>query len=233
MPRVAAFRFAARGAVAAFPRPGVETRQIRDVYRRGILPLVLHYRGTEVLHASAVITGRGVLGLCGVSGTGKSTIAYGLGLRGHPLWADDAVAFRAAPRDIEALPLGFSVRLQSPAAQFFGPNLNGDGPVAGAARPDHSPRGARRLAALCVLERRGPGPGDVVEISQFDPVRAFMALLPHAYCLDLRDIERKSGMVHQYLELAGAVPVFHVRFRAGIECLEAVLDAVERRICIA
>lgn len=233
VPRVAVFRFGRRGGVAAFPYPGAGQRRVRDVYRLGILPLVLQSRGTEVLHASAVVAGRGVLGLCGISGTGKSTVAYGLSLRGYPLWADDAVAFKAARDNIESIPLEFSVRLDAPSARVFGLSRNGESAVTNGVRPEQERQGSRRLAAVCVLERLGPGRGSTVEVSLLDPVRAFVALLRHAYYLDLDDMGRKSGMMHQYLELAGAVPVFLVRFRAGIERLGAVLDAIERTVCNA
>src|SRR3990172_8170301 len=60
VPGVAAFRFGAYGGVAAAGYPGAGRRRICEVYHRAILPLVLQYRGREVLHASAVFTPRGV-----------------------------------------------------------------------------------------------------------------------------------------------------------------------------
>src|SRR5690606_18526516 len=92
---------------------------IQDSYQRCVLPLVLQAAGTEVLHASAVLTPRGVLALCAESGTGKSTLAYGLSRRGYPLWADDAVAFEADETCTNAMPLPFALRLQRDAVRFF------------------------------------------------------------------------------------------------------------------
>src|ERR671935_59558 len=63
--------------------------------------------GREVLHASAVITARGVVAFCAVSTTGKSTIAYQFSRRGYGIWADDALAFDGADRGVTALWLPF------------------------------------------------------------------------------------------------------------------------------
>src|SRR3990172_7388651 len=228
VPGVAAFRFARQGDVAVAAHPGAARSRIRDVYRRGVLPLVLQYRGREILHASAVIGSGGVVGLCGVSGTGKSTIAYGLGLRGHQVWADDALVFRVTAAMVETLPLGFGLRLRPAAARHFGLLRRSAGEIVGAGGGEDGRNAARPLVAVCVLQRgRGPAPS-AAEAVPLGAVQALIALLPHAYCLDLDDLERKSRMMHQYLDLAGRVPVFSIKFSDGLESLGGVLDAVER-----
>src|SRR5262245_52695473 len=92
LPAVATFRFDGESArVEAAPRPGIAPDALSAAYRHSALPLVLHARGHEVLHASAALMPRGIVALCGPSQSGKSTIAYGLDRRGHALWADDAL----------------------------------------------------------------------------------------------------------------------------------------------
>jgi len=228
IPRVAVFRFGRQGDVAVAAYPGAARSQVRDVYRRGILPLFLQYRGREVLHASAVLAGGNVVGLCGVSGTGKSTIAYGLGLRGHQVWADDALVFRVSPAMVETLPLGFGLRLRPAAARHFGLLRRSAGEIVGAGGGEDGRNAARPLVAVCVLQRgRGPAPS-AAEAVPLGAVQALIALLPHAYCLDLDDLERKSRMMQQYLDLAGRVPVFSIKFSDGLESLGGVLDAIQR-----
>jgi len=226
VPGVAAFRFGIRGGVAAAGYPGAGRDLIREVCHRAILPLVLQYRGREVLHASAVFTPRGVVGLCGTSGTGKSTIAYALGLRGYRVWADDALVFRVASGRVESLPLVFDLRLGPASARHFG--LRPGTGVVGAGRSGNGRSSARPLAALCVLRRaRAAGP-PAAGFVPLEPARAFTALLPHAYCLDLNDMGRKSKMIRRYLALAACVPVFEIRFSGGLAGLGAVIEAVER-----
>ena len=228
IPGVAVFRFGRQGDVAVAAHPGAARSQVRDVYRRGILPLILQYRGREVLHASAVLAGGNVVGLCGVSGTGKSTIAYGLGLRGHQVWADDALVFRVSPAMVETLPLGFGLRLRPAAARHFSLLRRSAGEIVGAGGGEDGQNAARPLVAVCVLQRgRGPAPS-AAEAVPLGAVQALIALLPHAYCLDLDDLERKSRMMQQYLDLAGRVPVFSIKFSDGLESLGGVLDAIQR-----
>src|SRR5512134_3155557 len=81
VPGVARLRFDRTGErVEATPEPGVSPVAVSRAYRDA-LPLVLQARGSEVLHASAVLGPRGVVALCGASGSGKSTLAYALGRR--------------------------------------------------------------------------------------------------------------------------------------------------------
>jgi len=116
---------------------------ILDTYYRTVLPMALQSRGWEVLHASGILTPRGVVALCGVSGNGKSTMAFGLsqpmafGLsqRGWPLWADDAVAFETLETGIRISPLPFSIRLRPEAAAFFERNTV---PIAESERGPHT-----------------------------------------------------------------------------------------------
>ncbi len=60
--------------------------------------------------------------------------------------------------------------------------------------------------------------------------RAFLDVLAHAYCFSLQDAERKRSMMHHYLDLVSRIPVFEVRFRAGLNLLPTVLDDIGQLI---
>jgi hypothetical protein len=191
-----------------------------DAFQRCVLPMALHTRGLQVLHASAVRGPRGVVALCGPSGTGKSTLAYGLASRpGHVLWADDAVAFDAAPGTVRALPLPFSMHLRPASADYFGAEPAGLSTVAAAPSP---------LAAVVVLERAVAPEEPVARATRIGAADAFTAVLQHAYCFDLEARPRRRETAEQYLDLTARVPVYRLRFRHGLEGLPAVLDTVER-----
>lgn len=225
LPGLARFSFDERAAVVrALADPSVDEGTVRDAFYRCVLPMALHVAGAEALHASAVRAAAGVVALCAVSETGKSTLAYGLSQRGYDLWADDVVVFDTEADPPAAFPTPFRLRLHSASAAMLGQATGGDGVgQALAMRRDPAP-----LAAIYVLERDSAGPPLVIE--PLSPVHAFSALLSHAYCYSLRDRERKRRMLGHYLELTQRVPVCRLRFQPGLERLPALLDRLERLI---
>jgi hypothetical protein len=222
-PGLATYRFNARSrAVTAIAVAPVREEAIRDSFRRAVLPLALQALGLEVLHASAIVSAKGVVGLCASSGTGKSTIAYGLGQRRYRVWADDAVAFELVGARARTIRLPFKLRLRPDAAAAFlveDPAMGQD-----AATQESAP-----LVALGVLRRASDLPEGVV-IEPLPRSAAFRALLPHAYCFSLADVERKRLMLDRYLGVSAHVPVFEIRFRPGLDVLPAVLDRIEQAI---
>jgi hypothetical protein len=217
IPRIASYVFEVDDPeVVAYPRPEAPDEAVLDGFRRVVLPMALQARGQEVIHASAVLGPQGVLALCAISETGKSTLAFGLGRRGYDLWADDAVAFEVGPTSVDATPLPFALRLRPASAAYFG--------VADEPATVQEPKPAP-LAAVCVLERVvDAGEGGVERMTSST---AFRSLLTHAYCFDPDESERKRRMVEAYLSLTQRVPVFRVRVAAGLEHLRKLLDAIE------
>ncbi|HMA33571.1 MAG TPA: hypothetical protein VKY74_03745 [Chloroflexia bacterium] len=226
VPEVASFQFSHRAAgVTATTRPRVAPALIQDVYRRLALPLILQALGTEVLHASAVLTREGVLAFCAVSGTGKSTLAYALSRQGHRLWADDAVPWELTGPGVQALPLPFALRLRPATAAFFPPAP--DGPPGETGSSSAGP--PARLAGLCVL-RRVPGAETTVQLTRLTPAAAFPLVLAHAECFTLHDLARKRQMLANYLALTTRVPVWEVAFVPGFDRLAQVVAAVGQAI---
>src|SRR5512146_2521774 len=222
----AKFRFdASNRVVTAFALPDVSPDLVHDAYCHAALPMALHFFGCEVLHASAVRTKRGIVALCARSETGKSTMASALSARGHPLWADDAVALDSAEHEhrdtpIRSMLLPFNLRLRHHSAEYFGR----DGRAIG--KQTDCEFSASPLAALCVLERSSESLRDV-EIRRLAPGEALVALLPHAFCFSFNDPERKRAMLRFYLGVAARTPTFSVSFAPGFERLPVILDEIE------
>ena len=223
----AVYRFSADEAViTAFPAPEASSLRITDSFYRHVIPLWFHVRGLSVLHASAVGTPGGLLVFCAPPYTGKSTLAFGLSRRGHPLYADDAIAFQIHDRAVQAIPIPFFLRLRSSAAAHFGTD----------ARKLHAPEAWRRLVSpperrvgtICVLERLPDEPGQpTVEVVRCPALEAFNDLLGHLHTFGLRDASLRRTILKQQLELASRVPVFRVRFASRLDRIDAVLDALE------
>jgi hypothetical protein len=214
--------------VIAFAEPFARLDWLRDTFYRSVLPMAQQVFGKEVLHASAVKTAYGTIAFCAISESGKSTIGYGLSRRGHPLWADDAVVFEISDREVWAHPMPFEIRLRPASARYFGESQNDtdistSGDFVSQVNVKPVP-----LAAVCVLERR-----DLLEpvrIRRMLPIHAFPAVLSHAYCFSLRDMERKRRMMQAYLTLVRERPVFSIRFSAGLESLPQLLDSIEQEV---
>jgi hypothetical protein len=223
---VATFRLApGSDEVVAFPEPGASLGGVEQVFYSSVLPIALHaLHGYQSLHASAVLFEPfGVVAFAAVSETGKSTIAAGLSARGHPLWADDALAFDARPdaRFVECIALPFALRLKpDPSrARTSDPSTK------------RSVHRTARLAAVCLPERRaGDRDERAAEVVRLSPTDAVTAVLPHAYFFSLGELERRRQTIEDYLELVARVPVLQVRFDATLERLPGVLDEIERGV---
>lgn len=222
LPDLASFSYE-RGAshVRAIPHRPLSPAFILDTYHHCVLPLILPALGTEVLHASAVVGAEGVAAFCGVSGTGKSTIAVALARRGYAIWADDAVAVETAEPEPTAIPLPFTVRLRSDSARFLA--VGEQGPSAAAAPADTEPA---PLAVLCMLRRAPDAPATVV-VERLEAAAACREALAHAYCFSVQDPAQKRRTIWNYLTMTGRVPAYEIRFRPGLEHLPVVLAAIE------
>jgi hypothetical protein len=217
LPGVATFSFDSTG-VEAVARDDVALDKIRDAHRRLVLPLALQALGQQVLHASAVQFERGAVAFCGESGTGKSTVAYGLVRRGHPPCADDAVAVDLARGAPELIPLPFALRLRPASAAYY---HVGARPV----EVQH-PVAKQVLAAVCVLQR---GEGET-ELRRLGRAEAFPALLAHAYSFGSKKEPRQRRMMEHYLSLVSEIPVFRVRLASGLSTLAGTLDEIETAV---
>ena len=219
-PGVADFSFRpGRDEVIARTRDSYEL--VDDLFRTAVIPLALQVSGYEVLHASAVRTESGVVAFCGLSGAGKSTVAYGLSRRGYPIWADDAVVFSAVDEGAtRCFRIPFAVHLRDASRDYFA------APTPAALAVDDR-RETSALTAIVVLERVIEAAARVERVSIADAVRA---LLPHAYRFTLADGDRARRTVESYLDVAARVPVFHARYAPGFVQLPPLLDAIENAV---
>jgi hypothetical protein len=230
VPDVATFQLPNGGAVlTAFPAESAGQEAVLDAYYGAALPLAVQAsRGLEVLHASAVFVAEHdrVAVFCGISESGKSTLAYGLAARGHVHWSDDALAFRMDPtQGATAVGLPFTVNLRKRSAELFGASPDRVAVV------EESQWKSAPLGAVFVLE---PGDaeqsGEPVLIDRLSPADALHALLPNAYRFRPQTDERRRETMRSYLELVASVPIFGVRFPRGLARLPVLLDELEQRV---
>ena len=226
VPQVADFSWTAGAwCLTTTPHPDAEPDRITDAIRTIATPLFLQdERWFEVLHASAVAMDFGVVGLCGASGHGKSTLAHGLALRGASLWADDLVVFRAGQSGAVATALPFDQNLRAASRDFFQrseASTIGPEPVAAWSR--------RRLRALFVLAPAALGSrsSQPVDITPLRAADAMASLLPHAMRLLPLDKARERHMFTAYVDLIASVPIYRVSYEQDFAHLPALLDSLE------
>jgi hypothetical protein len=147
---------AGRGRLGCAPSDPAAVAWRRVLLTR-VLPNVGIAHGYEALHASGVMTDRGVVAIAAPSGTGKSTLALELIKRGWPLFADDTVMLGRSGEAIEAHPSAPFINLPAVAGDlgWLGTCLervDGERWV-GVADPVAT---SSQVAAIVLLER-GPG----------------------------------------------------------------------------
>ena len=226
---VAGYRFDRKAyTVCAFPEPDLDPYVVQDIYQRSILPIIQHLLGREALHASAVRSPGGILGLCGNSMAGKSTIAYGLSQRSYFLWSDDSLVLEISEHAIQAVAFPFRLHLRPASASFFGSDAAQFTTRSAGCESDPAQLSREPVSALFILEQRSNAhDGPEVAVSRYSPEGALTGLLRHAYCFSLKDQRRKRLMMTNYLTLAAWVPVYAVRFAPGLERVPEILDRIE------
>ena len=203
--------------VKVWPVRGMTIESARAEFDRMLRPIVLQALGWQALHAGAALTSEGALLFCGRSGAGKSTTAYALGQMGWTQLADDQVVWQlhdGRPK-VQALP--FKPRLRPLSHARFGDKTSPRSPWP-------TSQGLIPMAAIYLLEQRTDGAP--VSISRVAPAQAFSALLPHAHCFDLSDVDATRVFTDDYLTLASEVPVFKVRYTPDLDRLPELLHTI-------
>src|SRR6476660_5557457 len=211
-----------RNAVLAVPWMGAIAEVIKDEFQSTVWPTFLQIQCFEVLHASAVIGARGVVAFCAPSETGKSTLAYGLGLRGYPVWADDAVVLDFLPHVIQTVALPFFVRLRSSSALHYG--YTETQVTRGRLRREGGrTENALPIKAICLLEQaESLSDGRVITIQPLSGAEGLVGVLDHALYFSRQDQARKRRMIQNYLMVVGQVPLFKVCMSRGVERLPSI-----------
>ena len=225
-PGVGRFVLSAAPAVRAVPDKAAGAGAVHDIFRRFITPLAWQLRGGEALHASALCWGRSTVGFCASTGTGKSTFACGLALRGHALLTDDGLLLD--PSEVPALvrPTSAGLRLRSESAAHFARPRERDGRAVGL--PDAAPAAEGLLAGLVVLERAmDPAAPDILRLQGGD---ALAAVLAHAHSIDAIDVRVRTRSVERYLAILEDTPVWRLHYPSGYDRLPEALDLVERTV---
>jgi len=218
---LATFWFSDHGSVRAEPiRNGLDA-ELRDSFVRGVIPVVLLARGFEALHASAVVVPRGVVALCGTSGTGKSTTALAIAANGARHYSDDTVIYQVLEGKAVASALPFPVRVDATAREVVGSVPRdirfGEPRVESTSEPLHR---IYQMVRDASVSKAAP------EFVSVSPARRFELLLTHSHPFDMGGDNRRRAFIENLMAVARTVDVWECRFAPSLPDLPALAAAI-------
>lgn len=173
-PGVARFRVANGREITVDPVLSVDDPILRFFLLGPVFGVLLYQRGFFVLHASAVLIGKGALLFAGAKGAGKSTLAARFYEAGYKVVTDDiaAIRFGARPEVMVAYP---QLKLIAPD---HAPNALGINKKARATEPLPSDAPVP-IEALITLED-----ADSVSLRTLAPSEALKEIITHSYRIE-------------------------------------------------
>jgi hypothetical protein len=238
-PHLADFVYdASSDSIRCIPQAKTPAHTLHHLLLDQVLPLVLNYKGKEVLHGAAVVTPYGACAFVGPTGAGKSTLAASFLSAGYSVLTDDSVVLDARGQDIVAFPAYPGLRLWDDAiATLFG-TTGSCAPVA-----HYTPKqrftaalavtpfcsSAVPLAGIYVLGTSDDAhavPASTPEMHPLTEREALMTLLSLAFKLDIRDyrmLTREFDFLHR---LVTHIPVRRLTVPDSFTTLPAVQAAV-------
>lgn len=210
------------------PCEGVDQRRLRYDLCSLVLPLLLHQRGSLVLHATTVAMHDEAIALIGMPGEGKSTLALALCDQGAAVVAEDVTVVRCNAEGASVAFPGESHLLLSPDAIHACGHASDDLPhvFEGSDRrvmdvPSVRPSAKLPLTRIYRLEE-----GPSIEVALLSPREALTALIgnPPWYWL----IQILDPVTHRALRstVAANSPLYSLRRPRNLELLYDVAEIV-------
>jgi hypothetical protein len=211
------------GATIRYQAPSLPDAERAHLLLHQVLPLAVSLRGRLVLHACAVETPRGAIGLLGASGAGKSTLAAALCRRGYGLIADDALVLDVSEAGARAWPTASGLRLWEDMAASVARTLR-----SAPAGLRHKRRIDVPLASSSVPLARVYLLGEGTRHVGVEPVPSAdgrIALLSHLFRMDVSDVAESRRIFDVVQALSRVVPVRRLQYPDGVDHLDAAVDA--------
>jgi hypothetical protein len=201
-----------------------------------VAPRLLSNSTRLVLHAAALEKLGGTIGLSGISGRGKSTLALSLAQQGWRVQGDDAMVIERESGHLVAYSPYNRLRAFSDSLEALQP--------AGTVTPlchysrkerllvplDSGPANPRPLLALFVLDPASEG--DDISVMPIPGGVAAMTLVEHSFCIDPEDLSAAGERLALAAHVASTVPVFALQYPRRYDVLPAVGTAIEKMLTL-
>lgn len=231
---VGAYRILNGNRILVDPMPGVEERVLRLFLLGTSMGILLHQRGMNVLHGSAVQMGDRTVAFLGEKGAGKSTLATALCARGSKLITDDLLVLTppAAGKNPTVYPGFPQVKLWPESILSFGddpqdlPKVHPQLDKRARQMGDFFATEPSCLQGIFILEE-----GKFDGFHRFEPQQAFLELMPNWYGArfghDLLDALGRQLHFMQCAQLANQVPVYLLNRGTSLEEKSLVAESLE------
>jgi hypothetical protein len=234
-PGLADFKLSADGSeISSHRAPGLTDSTFDHLLQNQIRPLALSLQGRNLFHASAVALGDMAVAFAGRSGQGKSTLAASFAAHGHGFLTDDGLELSETVQGFLAHPSHPSIRLwQDSLASVVAPDAPRAEPV------QYSPKSRvlssaglphvdtpLPLKALYVLAREDVS---CIEVTPLSPADALIALIHHAFLLDIEDRTAMARHFDRLARLVSSVPIYSLDYPRRYERLGDVREAIVNR----
>jgi len=218
--------------------PGIDTppETIQHLLLNQVIPLVINLKGGEALHASAVVTPRGVVAFLGPTGSGKSTLAGSFLLAGCSVLSDDCLTLKGKNEGIFVMPAYPGLRLwEDSFSRLFGGKSAHESVAHYTTKrridierkQDVYGGEGQALKRLYVIADRSESEGkaDIV-MERPCPRDSFMALVRCAFRLDITDRNMLSRQFRFLERVVSKVPVRKLIYPRDFKFLPAVREAI-------
>ena len=220
-----------REIVAHPPLPSPET--MRHLLLDNVLPHALHLAGRDALHATAVLTPRGVIAFVGPSGAGKSTLAARCIAGGLTLVSDDCLVLALDGNGVVATPSYPGLRLLPDAVAWLGMDPSATTRVAEyGTKCRVRSEGAiaqvgGRLAAVYVLQMPALEPQVArVVVEALAKSEGFLELIKGSFRVDVDDRAAAKRQFDLFASVAERVPVRRLRVPRSLDAVDDAYAAV-------
>lgn len=220
--------------IVCFRQIGIPDETIRHLLLDQIIPRLLCHVGEQILHASCVKLGNGVVAFCGGSGIGKSTLAAYFSTRGHSILSDDCILIKNHQNKNICIPNYLGIRLREDILSLF---MSGKKtvPVAhyGMKRrvllQEEKEETVNNLRNVFVLtDPRLEQTKPCISLDKISSLRATIELIKNSFPLDITD---KNMMGDQLKKLVSIVrspelDIYQLRYKREVDLLPKLYDII-------
>lgn len=222
--------------IVCIPSKGIPSNTISHLLLNQVIPLIINLKGGEAIHASAVLTEKGVIAFSGNTRTGKSTVAGSFLCAGYSLMSDDCLVLLEKDQGIYALPAYPGLRLWEDSLDWLFGNNGNRKSVAHYTTKQRvcveknpgaycdEPQPLRRVYAIA--EPSETKKGDDIVIEALSPLDSIMELVKCAFRLDITDRDMLTRQLGFLKRVVSTVSVRRFIFPRNLQLLPAIREAI-------